>query len=78
MNEKTEIDAMNHEGNESNESGHKNKFFLTDESFDLLRKAQQRISEVTELTPSLRKMINELVNPETVEKLIERMIETLN
>lgn len=80
MNEKSNHDASHHENNESNEineAGLKNKFFLTDESFDLLRKAQQRIREVTELSPSLRKMINELVNPDTVNKLTERMIEAL-
>ena len=80
MNEKSNHDASHRENNESNEineEGLKNKFFLTDESFDLLCKAQQRIREITELSPSLRKMINELVNPDTVNKLIERMIEAL-
>ena len=78
-NEKNENNENNekNESNEINEEGLKNKFFLTDASFDLLCKAQQRIREVTELSPSLRKMINELVNPDTVNKLIERMIEAL-
>ena len=73
--EKDEV--ITHESTENGAKQELQKFFLTDESFDLLRKAQQRIREVTELTPSLRKMINELVNSETVEKLVLRLIEEL-
>jgi len=74
QNEVTETVTTNSEDN----SGKKvEKFFLTEESFELLRSAQKRINEVTELTPSLRKMINELVSKETVDKLVERFIECL-
>ena len=48
------------------------KYFMTDESFALLTEAQSRIKEATEVTPTLRKLNNMLITPESVEKLIEK------
>ena len=53
------------------------KYFLSDASYALLREAQAKIREATEMIPSFRKIINELVNPEAVEKLTQRYIDQL-
>ena len=51
------------------------KYLLTDASFGLLREAQQKISDVTEVMPSLRKLINELINEKSVDDVTTRYIE---
>jgi hypothetical protein len=43
--------------------------FFNDEKFHLLKQYQQEIFEATEVSPSLRKMINELINPEALQQL---------
>ncbi len=53
------------------------KFLLSDESFTLLRSAQEKIKQETEVVPSMRKLINVLVNPESVKNLTQRFIEKL-
>jgi hypothetical protein len=58
---------------EQNEESNK-RFFMSDESFALLTQAQSRIKEATEVTPTLRKLNNMLITPESVEKIIEQFI----
>ncbi|NNM59983.1 MAG: hypothetical protein HKM04_09245 [Legionellales bacterium] len=50
-------------------------FLLSEPSFQLLRHAQQRIREKTDMIPSIRKMINVLITPESIEKVTQDMIE---
>lgn len=52
----------------------KPKYFLTEESFNLLRQAQQVINEKTEIFPSLRKLVNELVTEQNVKQVINKLI----
>lgn len=52
----------------------KPKYFLTEESFNLLRQAQQVINEKTEIFPSLRKLVNELVTEHNVKQVINKLI----
>lgn len=72
MNEETEMTT-----GESTGETKSNKYLLSNESFELLRLSQSRIREATDMMPSLRKMINELVNQEAVELLTQRFIEKL-
>jgi len=51
------------------------KYLLSDESFNLLRSSQEKIKQETDVIPSFRKLINTLVNPESVEKLTRRFID---
>ena len=60
------------------EPANKSKYLLTDESFERLRKAQQKIQEITELTPSLRKLINRLVTQKAVDEITQQIILELN
>lgn len=54
------------------------KFLLTDESFKILTSAQSKIKDVTETTPTLRKLLNELVTQEYVDKLTDKFIKKLS
>ena len=58
--------------------GEKKQFFLTEESFELLKEVQNRIAEKTELRPTMRKLINVLINKETTEQLILKMVTQLS
>ncbi len=53
------------------------KRILTEETFNILRLAQSKIRDETDIFPTFRKMISELVNQETVDKLVERYIKLL-
>ncbi len=57
--------------------GDKRRYLLTDESYQRLRNLQQRIFEATELSPSLRKLINALVTDEALENVSNRLIKSL-
>lgn len=41
--------------------------FFTNEKFQLLKQCQQEVFEATEVSPSLRKIINELISPENLQ-----------
>jgi sulfur relay (sulfurtransferase) DsrC/TusE family protein len=43
--------------------------FISDENYALLKQYQQEIFEATETSPTIRKMINELVSIENLEKV---------
>ena len=47
---------------------------LTDETFNHLRLAQRRIQETTEFSPSLRLLINDVINEKSVNQSVERLI----
>ncbi len=57
--------------------GDKRRYLLTDESYQRLRNLQQRTFEATELSPSLRKLINALVTDEALENVSNRLIKSL-
>lgn len=50
-------------------------YLLHQEAFEQLKQAQQRIKEKADMIPSMRKMINALVNQDAVEKMTQQMIE---
>jgi len=49
--------------------------FIQDERFQLLKQCQQEIFLATEISPSIRKIVNELINRENIEALKSRFIE---
>ncbi len=51
------------------------KFLLNETSYGLLSTAQRQIREATEITPHIRKILNEIVTPEAVEKVTQMFIE---
>ncbi len=48
--------------------------FFNDEKFQLLKQYQQEIFEATEVSPSLRKIINELINNENLQQLKAKFV----
>lgn len=50
---------------------------LTDETFNMLRAAQRQIQEETEFSPSLRILINDVINIENVTESKKRLIESI-
>ena len=50
---------------------------LSEESYLLIREAQEQIFIATEATPSFRKLVNLLVTPENLAKITERLIDNL-
>ncbi len=55
----------------------KKSTFLTDETFELLKSAQKRLQEETGFSPTLKVLINDTVNDESVNKTIERFQQKL-
>lgn len=48
--------------------------FFNNEQFQLLKQCQQEIFETTEVSPSLRKIINELINIENLQQFKSKFI----
>jgi len=55
----------------------KKSTFLTNETFELLKTAQKRLQELTGFSPTLKVLINDTVNNESVNKTIERFQQKL-
>lgn len=48
--------------------------FINDENFQLLKQYQQLIFEATEVSPAIRKIVNELISVENLEKIKEKFL----
>ena len=57
------------------ETTDKKSTLLTDDNFNILRSAQRRIQEETDFSPSLRLLINDVINDESVNQSTNRLIE---
>ncbi len=55
----------------------KKSTFLNDETFELLKSAQKQLQEATGFSPTLKVLINDTVNAESVNKTIERFQQKL-
>ena len=55
----------------------KKSTFLTDNTFELLKNAQKQLQECTGFSPTLKVLINDTVNHESVNKTIERFQQKL-
>jgi sulfur relay (sulfurtransferase) DsrC/TusE family protein len=53
----------------SNEITDTKQHLITDEKFQLLRQCQQEIYIATEASPSIRKIINEVITEENLQKV---------
>ena len=51
--------------------------FLTDETFELLKNAQKQIQETTGFSPTMKLLINDTVNNESVTNTIKRFEQKL-
>ena len=59
---------------EANEVTDTKQYLITDEKFQLIRQCQQIIFEATESSPSIRKLINELITEENLQKITTKFI----
>lgn len=65
------IESSSGSGNESTEE---RKQLFTEENYQLIRKIQQEVFEVTDVSPSVRKILNELINRDQLEEIKNRLI----
>lgn len=67
--------VTNEDSNKTNEEGGDIKqYLISNENFHLLRQCQQEIYQATEMSPSLRKIINEIINVENLQKVKTKFI----
>jgi hypothetical protein len=72
-NEMTESNSSSEEEDKSSKL-----HLFTDTKFQLLRQYQQEIFEATESSPSIRKIINQLITEENLQKIKSQFIEVWN
>jgi hypothetical protein len=53
------------------------KYLLNDENFEALKQLQRHLYEETEITLSMRKLVNHLITEESLEQLKVKMLNTL-
>lgn len=58
----------------SSESSDTKQYFIVEEKFQLLRQYQQLIFEATEVSPAIRKLVNELISVENLEKVKTKFV----
>lgn len=62
----------------SNEITETKQHLITDEKFNLLKECQNAIYVATESSPSMRKIINELITEENLQKIKVKFIAVWN
>ena len=72
MQSNTDIDAMPKRLN--TETTEAKQYFINDDKFQLLRRIQQEIYEATETSPAIRKLVNELINDENLQKVKTKFV----
>lgn len=50
------------------------QYFINEENFRLIKQCQQEIYDKTEVSPALRKIVNELINEENLQKVKSKFI----
>lgn len=63
---------------ESNESSDVKQRLISNEKFQLLRECQQLIYSQTDVSPSIRKILSELITDENMDKVSLHLIKSLN
>jgi hypothetical protein len=62
----------------SNETTETKQHLINDEKFNLLKECQNAIYVATESSPSMRKIINELITEENLQKIKSKFIAVWN
>ena len=60
----------------SSESAEFKNRLVSEANFELLRQCQKQIYEATEMTPSLRKIVNLVITEEAIQRVAKAMIQT--
>lgn len=59
----------------SNDDSEEKQHFLTDEKYQLLQHYQRFISKATDVSPTIRKLVNDLITIENLEKVKTKLID---
>ena len=70
-------DISSNSSNDSNQENEVKQYFINDEKYQLLQQCKNAIYEATELTPSVRKLVNEVITMENLNKIRDKYIKTL-
>lgn len=70
------IDSIS-ESDKDSENGEIKQYFICDDKFQLLRQCQQLISEATNFSPSIRKLVNEIITVENLNKVKVKYLQSL-
>ena len=54
------------------------RYILSDQSYELLRETQEKVFAATEITPSVRKLVNLMITPENLAKIADQLINSLS
>ena len=68
------VDTDNSSEKNNSEPIETKQYFISDENFQLLKQYQQSIFAATEVSPALRKIVNELINVENLEKVKTKFV----
>jgi hypothetical protein len=63
--------------NDSTHSSIKKQTFLDPDKYQLLKAHQQKVYEQTEVSPTLRKLVNALITEENLAIVVEKIISAL-
>ncbi|HVV67972.1 MAG TPA: hypothetical protein VHE99_02890 [Gammaproteobacteria bacterium] len=58
----------------NSDSPESKQYFINDDKFQQLKQCQQIIFNAIEVSPSLRKIVNELITPENLEKVTKKYL----
>jgi len=61
--------------NHDHEIADKKQYLINEINFQLVKQCQQAIYEATESSPSIRKIINELITEENLQKITKKFIQ---
>ena len=64
----------NHDNIIEEQSNESKKYMISNEKFLLIKQYQQAISEITDASPTLRKIVNELITIENLEIVKEKLV----
>jgi hypothetical protein len=57
------------------EEGEARQYLISDANFQLLKQCQKDVYDATETSPSIRKIINAIINEENINKVKTRFID---
>jgi hypothetical protein len=69
---------IEHNKNTENNEIKKQKHLLNNENYEALKQLQRHLYEETEMTLSMRKLVNHLITEESLEQLKIKMLNVLN
>jgi hypothetical protein len=73
-----DINETSSESSNGSDNGEAKQHFICDDKFQLLKQYQQLIFEATEVSPSIRKIVNEIITVENLNKVKDKYLRHYN